>query len=156
MVSVCSPLLQFGQSFSVFTFSSRGFIVFAKLLFLVSDFHTVFNRGSSSTSMSTIKMNIYEDCLFKRRGFPCRVRWKAPILLYFFLPFNYQPPIMAVPNFPILHPLDRVLSATYRSPASLSRLSFHLLYSSQIFAHLRSSLFWKIPDNRLSTDSHWE
>ena len=97
MVSVCSPLLQYGQSFSVFTFSSRGFFVFAKLLFFVSDFHTVFNRGSSSTSISTTKINIYEDCLFKRRGFPCRVRWQASILLYFFLPFNYQLPIMAVP-----------------------------------------------------------
>ena len=58
MVSVCSPLPQYGQSFSVFTFSSRDFVVFAKLLFLVSAFITAFSRGSSSTSMSMTKINI--------------------------------------------------------------------------------------------------
>ena len=66
IVCLCSPLPQYGQSFSVFAFSSRDFVVFAKLLFLVSAFHTVFSRGSSSTSMSMTKINIYEVCLFNR------------------------------------------------------------------------------------------
>jgi len=63
MVSACSPLPQYGQSFGIFTFYSRDFVVFAKLLFLVSAFITAFSRGSSSTSMSMTKINIYEVCL---------------------------------------------------------------------------------------------
>jgi len=66
IVCLCSPLPQYGQSFSVFTFSARDFVVFAKLLFLVNALYTVFNRGSSSTSMMMTKINICEVCLFNR------------------------------------------------------------------------------------------
>jgi hypothetical protein len=39
------------------------------------------------------------DEVFARYGeFPCRVKWQGHILLHFFRPFNYQPPIMAVPK----------------------------------------------------------
>ncbi|MCX6060021.1 MAG: hypothetical protein NTW69_17975, partial [Chloroflexi bacterium] len=85
-------------SFSVFTFSSRGFFVFAKLLFFVSDFHTVFNRGSSSTSMSTTKINIYEDCCSRGEDFLFLEVWQARILLHFSLPYNYQLPIVVAPK----------------------------------------------------------
>ena len=97
MLCLCFPFLQYGQSSFVFTFSSRDFSGAAKLLFFVSDFHTVFNRGSSNTSIITIKINIYEVCLFKNAGFPFLEVWQARILLHFSLSFNYQLPIMAAP-----------------------------------------------------------
>ena len=97
MASVC-PIWQYGQSSSVFTFSTRGFVVFVEPFLLVSDFQNVLRRGSSSNSTSTTKINIYEGCLFKRGGFPCPVYWRGNILLHYPLPFNYQPPIMAVPK----------------------------------------------------------
>jgi len=49
-----------------FCFSSRDIVVFAKLLFLVSAFHTAFSRGSSSTSTSMTRINMYDVCLFNR------------------------------------------------------------------------------------------
>ena len=91
-MSVCPPS-QYGQSSSVFTFNTRGFVDFTDLLFLVSDFHIVFRRGSSSRSTSTTKINIHEDCLFKRSGFPYLVvKWQGCILLHFLLPSvtNYR------------------------------------------------------------------
>ena len=72
MVSVC-PVWQHGQSFSVFTFSTRGVVDLAEAFLLVRDFQNAFRRGSSSSSSSTStnKISIYEDSLFKRGGFPC-------------------------------------------------------------------------------------
>ena len=70
MVSVC-PVWQHGQSFSVFTFSTRGVVDLAEAFLLVRDFQNAFRRGSSSSSTSTNKISIYEGCLFKRGGFPC-------------------------------------------------------------------------------------
>ena len=70
MVSVC-PVWQHGQSFSAFTFSTRGVVDLAEAFLLVRDFQNAFRRGSCSSSTSTNKINIYEDCLFKRGGFPC-------------------------------------------------------------------------------------
>ena len=70
MVSVC-PVWQHGQSFSVFTFSTRGVVDLAEAFLLVRDFQNAFKRGSSSSSTSTNKISIYEDSLFKRGGFPC-------------------------------------------------------------------------------------
>ncbi len=70
MVIVC-PVWQHGQSFSVFTFSTRGVVDLAEAFLLVRDFQNAFKRGSSSSSASTNKISIYEDCLFKRGGFPC-------------------------------------------------------------------------------------
>ena len=125
MVSVC-PVWQHGQSFSVFTFSTRGVVDLAEAFLLVRDFQNAFRRGSSSSSStSTNKISIYEDSLFKRGGFPCLRSlasehpttlfpplqlptadyggtgvWQVNILLHFFLPFNYQLPIMVVPRFP--------------------------------------------------------
>ena len=64
IVSVC-PAWQYGQSFSLFGFRLRGFDDLAEAFLLVSDFQSVFRRGSSSNSTSTTKINIYEDCLFK-------------------------------------------------------------------------------------------
>ena len=70
-MSVC-PVWQHGQSFSVFTFSTRGVVDLAEAFLLVRDFQNAFRRGSSSSSStSTNKISIYEDSLFKRGGFPC-------------------------------------------------------------------------------------
>ena len=64
MVSVL-PVWQHGQSTSVFTFSTRGFVDFAEAFLLMSDFQNVLRRGSSSSNTTTTKINIYEGCLFK-------------------------------------------------------------------------------------------
>jgi hypothetical protein len=87
MVSVC-PVWQYGQSSSVFTFSTRGVVDFADAFLLVSDFQSVFRRGSSSSNTSTTKSNIYEDCLFKRGGFPCPSRLARKYLTILFPPLQ--------------------------------------------------------------------
>ena len=63
---LCLPSLAIGQSFSLFGFRMRGFEDLTEDFFRVSNFHNVFKRGSSKRRTSTTKINIYEDCLFKR------------------------------------------------------------------------------------------
>jgi hypothetical protein len=66
---------------------------------LVSAFHTVFSRGSSSISMSMTKIIHMKFVCSIDEGFLVYRVSHAHILLHFSLPLNYQLPIMPVPEF---------------------------------------------------------
>ena len=104
---------------------SKGEDFSPRLFLLLIAFQSVFRQGSSSGSTSATKINIYKGCLFKRGGFPCLVKWQGNILLHFPLPFNYQPPIMAVPNIVChLHTLANRLAGRPCAGYLLIRPSF--------------------------------
>ena len=135
MMIVCF-VWQEGQSFSDFTFSTRGFDVFAELLFLVNHFHTVFRRGNSKIRISTTRINTYEDCLFKRRGFPCRVKWQSHILLHFSSPSITNHRLWWHPTFSkmcarwmttaLFWPLETIAISFLRSVSTSCTLCFSL------------------------------